>query len=231
MTEKRPRGRHELKYDISIAEYRELVPRLRPIMRRDPHAGENGVYRIQSIYFDNYRDKALREKIDGVAKREKFRIRWYNDDLSHIQLEKKIKLDSLCLKIGVPLTVEEYHRILNGDTCWMLGHRDPLVRELYIKEKSQQLRPRILVSYTREPYIYDPGNVRVTFDSDIRSSLYHPFCSRFRASEIDSRMEPGRMILEVKYDDYLPELIAMILQLGGVRQTAFSKYGVCRRFG
>ena len=226
-----PRYRHELKYDISIAEYRELVARLRPVMRRDPHAGENGIYRIQSIYFDNYRDKALREKISGVARREKFRIRWYNNDLSRIQLEKKIKADSLCMKIGAALTEEEYRRILTGDTAWMLSHQDALVRELYVKEKTQLLRPRVQVSYTREPYVYGPGNVRITFDSDIRSSLYHPFSSRMDAAEIDSRMEPGRMILEVKYDDYLPELIALILQTGNVRLSAFSKYGICRRFG
>ena len=38
--------------------------------------------------------------------------------------------------------------------------------------KTQQLRPRVLVSYVREPYVYAAGNVRVTFDSNIRTSLF-----------------------------------------------------------
>ena len=83
--------RHEKKYPISQGDYLALRQRLRPVMQPDPHAGAEGVYSIQSVYFDNYRDKALREKIDGVQQREKFRIRYYNGDLSFVTLEKKIK--------------------------------------------------------------------------------------------------------------------------------------------
>ena len=151
--------RHEQKYGICQADCWALRQRLRPVMRPDPHAGPDGRYVIRSIYFDNLQDKALREKLDGVQLREKFRIRWYNDDLSHITLEKKIKHNDLCMKVGAPLTEQELRRILRGPEEWMPAHSQELVRELYCKMRWQQLRPRVVVSYVREPYLYGPSRI------------------------------------------------------------------------
>ena len=223
--------RHELKYSISLADRMALVQRLRPLMQRDPHTDETGRYTIRSVYFDNYKDKALREKLNGVQTREKFRIRYYNDDLSFITLEKKIKHNDLCKKLDAPLTAEEYRRILQAPGPWMLEHPEPLVGELYCKMKLQQLRPRVLVSYVREPYIYDAGNVRVTFDSHIRTSLFQRDFSDGAISDICATDAPGDVILEVKYDAFLPGIIRCLLQSEELRQQAFSKYGSCRRFG
>ena len=223
--------RHEQKYGICQADCWALRQRLRPVMRPDPHAGPDGRYVIRSIYFDNLQDKALREKLDGVQLREKFRIRWYNDDLSYITLEKKIKHNDLCLKVGAPLTEQELRRILRGPEEWMPAHPRELVRELYCKMKTQQLRPRVLVSYVREPYIYDAGNVRVTFDSHIRTSLFQRGFSDVALSDICATDTPGDIILEVKFDAFLPEIIRCLLQSEELRQQAFSKYGSCRRFG
>ncbi len=223
--------RHELKYPISPADHHALKQRLSAVMQRDPHTRADGLYTIRSVYFDNYRDKALREKVDGVQTREKFRIRYYNDDFSFITLEKKIKHNDLCMKIDAPLTAEEYRRILQAPGPWMLEHPQPLVRELYCKMKTQQLRPRVLVSYVREPYIYDAGNVRVTFDSHIRTSLFQRDFLRGAISDISATDAPGDILLEVKFDAFLPEVIRCLLQSGGLRQQAFSKYGSCRRFG
>lgn len=223
--------RHELKYRISPADRLALRQRLRAVMKSDPHTGADGLYTIRSVYFDNYGDKTLREKVDGVQRREKFRIRYYNDDLSFITLEKKIKHNDLCMKLDVPLTVEEYRRLLQAPGPWMLEHPQPLVRELYCKLKTQQLRPRVLVSYVREPYIYDAGNVRVTFDSHIRTSLFQRDFSDGAISDICAMDTPGDIILEVKFDAFLPEIIRCLLQSEELRQQAFSKYGSCRRFG
>ena len=223
--------RHELKYQISPADHHALRQRLRTVMKCDPHTGADGFYTIRSVYFDNYKDKALQEKVYGVQKREKFRIRYYNDDFSYITLEKKIKHNDLCMKIDAPLTVEEHRRILQEPGTWMLEHPQPLVQELYCKMKTQQLRPRVLVSYVREPYIYDAGNVRVTFDSHIRTSLFQREFSGGAISDICATDAPGDVILEVKYDAFLPGIIRWLLQSEELRQQAFSKYGSCRRFG
>lgn len=223
--------RHELKFGISYVDYTAMRRRLRNIMTADPHADASGLYRIRSIYFDNSDDKALKEKNDGIGKREKFRIRYYNDDLSLITLEKKIKIDMLSLKFDALLTEEECRRILNGDLAFMRDHPHGLVRELYAKMNYQRLRPRVLVSYVREPYIYPAGNVRVTFDSQIRTSLFQREFLTKQVADISAMDAPQDMILEVKYDPFLPEIIQDLIQVPGIRQQSFSKYGICRRFG
>ena len=126
---------------------------------------------------------------------------------------------------------EVYADILDGNLDWMKTHPQELVRELYAKMRYQRLRPRVLVSYVREPYIYKAGNVRVTFDSAIRTSLYHQDFLTKTVSDISATDAPQDMILEVKYDAFLPEIIQDLVQVPGIRQQAFSKYGACRRFG
>ncbi len=223
--------RHEWKYLLNYSQYLALRSRLRPVMRPDPHAGPEGTYQIRSIYWDSYADTALREKIDGLAQREKFRVRYYDDDLSHIFLEKKIKNNNLCLKLSAPVTAQECRRLLDGDWVWMANHVSPLVVEFYTKLSTRQLRPRVLVSYRREPYIYAPGNVRITFDSHIRTSLFSREFLLPQRQQISAEDKPGDMVLEVKYDAFLPDVIFKLLQTPGLRQQAFSKYGACRRFG
>lgn len=223
--------RHERKYVIHECEYQALWRRLTLVMKPDAHVGADGTYLIRSVYFDNYRDKALREKLDGVQHREKFRIRWYNDDWSFVTLEKKIKHNDLCQKLDAPLTREEFEKILAAPGAWMRAHPQPLVRELFYSMQTQQLRPRVLVSYVRQPYVYAPGNVRVTFDSRIRTSLFQTEFLQEGLPDISAADTPNTRVLEVKYDAFLPDSIACLLQMGTLRQQAFSKYGACRRFG
>ena len=223
--------RHELKYSIPYTEYLAMRMRLKTVMTTDPHTDASGLYRIRSIYFDNSDDKALKEKNDGIRIREKFRIRYYNDDLSYISLEKKMKVDNLCMKYDAPVTEEECRHILTGDTVFMRDHPDSTVRELYAKMRYQRLRPRVLVSYVREPYIYAPGNVRVTFDSQIRTSLFTQEFLTDEVSDISATDTPQDMILEIKYDAFLPGVIQDMVRVTSLRQQSFSKYGACRRFG
>ncbi len=142
-----------------------------------------------------------------------------------------MKHNNLCLKLDAPLTEAECRKILAGDTDFMLASPHEPVRELYCKMKTEQLRPRVLVSYVREPYVFAPGNIRVTFDSEIRSTLYHGEFLEETVHDIPATDRPGDIILEVKFDEFLPDIIASLIQCEGVRQQAFSKYGICRRFG
>jgi len=228
--EKKP-YRHELKYEIGYATYLALRQRLRTVMKPDIHTDANGCYQIRSIYFDNFEDKALREKINGIQKREKFRIRYYNDNFSFLTLEQKIKYNELCLKYSTPISEKECRSLLDGNLHFLMEHPSDLVRKLSYKMKTEQLRPRVLVSYLREPYVYAAGNVRVTFDSHIRTSLYHRSFLEATVPDISAQDEPGAMILEIKYDAFLPEIISCLLQTEGIRKESFSKYGACRRFG
>ena len=202
--------------------------RLRAVAEPDPHAKE-GKYLIRSLYFDNAKDKALREIIDGVNMREKFRIRYYNKDTSVIHLEKKSKRNGLGTKYSAGLTSEEAKAIVDGRLDWMMESDRPLVQELYCKMQYQGLKPKTIVDYMREPYIYLPGNVRVTFDYDIRTGLsstdfLNPDCITVPAGE-------SGIILEVKWDEFLPDIIRDAVWVPGRRETAFSKYAQCRIYG
>lgn len=220
--------RHEWKYEINQADLLILRQRLKAVTRPDSHAVD-GKYRIRSLYFDNASDKALREKLYGVSPREKFRIRYYNDDISVIRLEKKSKTGGLSKKQSVNLTAVRVQDIVNGCVDWMADSKENLVCELYFKMRTQGMRPRIIVDYIREPFIFGPGNVRVTLDYDIRtgfrcSDFLNPACMTVPAGD-------APMILEVKWDDYLPDIIRDAICLPGRRVTAFSKYAQCRIYG
>ncbi len=227
--EKQPRYRHELKYSIGYSDFLALRSRLSLVMKPDPHTDAGGRYAIHSIYFDNCDDKALREKVNGVSQREKFRIRYYNDDIRSLTLEKKIKHHGLCMKCAERISYDDCRRILSGDIYGIKG-RGALMSELLSKMQTQLLKPRVLVSYEREPYIYGPGNVRVTFDMNVRTTMFSQELLGNR-NGISACDEPGEMIMEVKYDDFLPGIISDIIQTDGLRQQAFSKYGACRRYG
>ena len=220
--------RHEWKHEINMADLYAIRARLKVVARGDPHA-KDGKYFIRSLYFDNLSDKALREKIDGVDRREKFRIRYYNSDTSFIKLEKKSKVNGLETKYSAPLTTAEARRLADGDFEFLRESPHPLLQEFYCKIRNQGLRPRTIVDYTREPFIYEPGNVRVTFDYDIRTGLsctdfLNPNCVTIPAGD-------PIVIMEVKWDEFLPSIIKSAVQMPGRRVTAFSKYAQCRIYG
>ncbi len=219
--------RHEIKHEIRYADLLILRQRLGAVLQPDPHAPD-GAYRIRSLYFDTPEDTALREKLDGVSRREKFRLRYYNRDLSFIRLEKKSKVAGLCSKETAPMTRQQVQRILEGDTDWMSQSPEPLIRELHDKQRRTLLMPKTLVEYTREPFVYPPGNVRVTMDYGLRTGLgstdfLNPDCLMIPAAE-------APIILEVKWDEYLPDLIRDLVGLDGCRAGAFSKYAKCRSY-
>lgn len=217
--------RHELKQEISPFDAYALRGRLSAVTSPDAYA-KNGSYEIRSLYFDDPSDRALREKLYGVSRREKFRLRSYDRDFSLIFLEKKSKLGGLCSKERCRLTRGEAERVLACDAEYMSSSGNALVRELGRKTETQLLRPKTLVDYRREPFVYPAGNVRITIDSDIRTGLcctdfFDPGCVTVPAGD-------AKLILEVKWDEFLPDVIRDVVQLGNVRSSAFSKYAACR---
>ena len=220
--------RHEWKHEINQTDRLVLLSRLSAVMKRDSHA-INGAYRIRSLYFDTPADTALREKIDGVNIREKFRIRYYNDDTSYIVLEKKSKINGLCAKESCRLSEDEARRIVDGDIGFIISDERELCVELYSKMKSQGLGPKTIVDYTRDPFVFAPGNVRVTIDYDIRTGMYRTDFLNPETLTLPAGDSP--IILEVKWDDFLPDIIKDAVSIPGRRVGAFSKYEQCRIYG
>ena len=220
--------RHEVKHEISYLDLLCIRQRLRAVALPDPHAAD-GRYRVRSLYFDTPYDRALRQKLDGVDPREKFRIRCYNRDLSFIRLEKKLRRGGLGCKESAPLSEAEVRALLAGELDWMPGCDRELVRELYAKMRGEGLQPKTIVEYMREPFIFAPGNVRVTFDYDIRTGLR---CTDFLDPDwptVPAGDSP--ILLEVKWDAFLPQIIRDAVQTPEVRAGAFSKYAQCRIYG
>lgn len=219
--------RHEVKHEISLSDMITIRHRLTAVAYPDPHAIA-GKYFIRSLYFDNPADKALREKIDGLNQREKFRIRYYNGDTSVIHLEKKSKTNSLGNKQSAPLTAEQAQSIVDGEIDWMIESDYPLIKELYVKMTTEGIRPKTIVDYMREPFIFPAGNVRVTLDYNIRSGLR---CTDFLNPNCVTVPVSDSIILEVKWDAFLPDIIGDAVSLADRREGAFSKYAVCRIYG
>lgn len=217
--------RHEYKHRINALDVMLLRQRLRPLLKYDENSKENGMYFIKSLYFDNYNDTALREKLDGVDNREKFRIRYYNNDTSFIRLEKKSKINGLCAKEKAIITAEQCRKIIYNDIDFLKKSNEPLFQELYAKMQYRLLGPKNIVAYERECYVYKPGNVRITLDFDIRGSYN---IQRFLEPDVHMTQLYHTAILEGKWDEYLPQFIKDAVQLKNRKSSSFSKYAAVR---
>ncbi|MCI6635588.1 MAG: polyphosphate polymerase domain-containing protein [Eubacteriales bacterium] len=222
-----PKPRHEYKFPLSGADTVWLERRLRQVFPCDPHADPvTGGYAIRSLYFDDWHDRALWEKLDGVDPRSKFRIRIYNGSDRYIVLEKKHKCGALTKKEQSVLTRAECDRLLSGDICF-LQEGDAVRQSLYHAMEKNGMRGKTLVEYDRSAFVYEPGNVRITIDKNIRSGLYDTALFG-KPILVPANTEH---VLEVKFDAYLPELVRLTLSPLDVCRFSLSKYAVCRRFG
>lgn len=216
-------NRHELKYVLTPIQYVLLQGRLKWVMQPDEHAGESGEYFIRSVYFDSPDRRALREKQSGVHNRRKYRIRFYNGDASECRLECKEKTGTRIAKRGQMLTAQETDMLL-ASLPGEIGRRDSLLRELQLCIESEGFAPVVTVDYVREAYVLPLSDLRVTFDKEI---AWGPVEGCLNHERYLSNTYIDRVVLEVKYNEYLPGHISDILSSIGPIQTAVSKYVAC----
>ena len=219
--------RHEYKFLISRSAAQLLKLRLPRVMLRDPHAGPSGRYTIRSLYFDDFAASAYEEKMSGVKDRIKYRIRFYNYDNSVIKLERKEKHGDLTRKTAQTITAADAEFL---ERCQLMGdcpdHHDGLAAELRLACVSRGLRPRGLVDYDRTPFIWHDGNVRITLDENLRTRPYQPrLYASYRA--MIPVLERDQVILEVKFDDYLPGFLSDVIQDIPKAPMAISKFALC----
>lgn len=215
--------RHELKYIITPLQYALLQRRIKWVMHSDIHSSESGEYFIRSIYFDSPERNAFREKINGADDRKKYRIRFYSGDAKHCRLECKAKKGTRIGKTSQLLSPEQTKALLSG-TADMPDTKISLSDELMSRIACEGYEPIVTVDYMREAYVLPFSDLRVTFDKyiawgPVEGCLTH---GRYRAN-----IYGDGIVLEVKYNEYIPEHIAdMIASLGPVRTSA-SKYAAC----
>lgn len=222
--------RHELKYYISPAEYELLSRKLSLTMERDRYAQKTGRYFIRSLYFDDYQDSSLWEKLDGTDSRDKYRIRIYNLKDTTIKLERKHKEGPYIFKSSLSLSRQECDSLLAGNFGFLLDREENFANEMYAAFRMLALKPRVLVDYWREAYVFPMEDVRVTFDRDIRTAyrataLFDPKLVTYPA------VEDFGTVLEVKFNRFLPGYIRTLLQpVENAQRSAVSKYCLSRKY-
>lgn len=215
--------RHELKYVCSEAELSVIQSRIQHLMQLDSHADQNGQYLIRSLYFDDYMRSCFYDNEDGADPREKYRIRAYNYSRDYIFLEKKKKVRGMTAKQSCRISEKLFWRMIRGDRLLDQLGRDALLDEWIIDRNRKLIHPVMLGEYVRKPFVYKLGNVRITFDQDI-SAISDPRLFFEGSVARFSVLPTGTHVLEVKYDDFLPDTIYRLIDNGHLQQQAFSKF-------
>ena len=222
-----PGYRHELKLLIREAEYLSLRSRLSFLLPADSNARESGDYFIRSLYFDDAAMTSYYEKLSGVADRRKYRLRTYNLSDSVIKLECKQKRGDRIKKTGLTVDKKTAAELTMGDFSGLDGSKSPLAGEVVALHSKHGLRPSVIVDYEREAYIYPAGNVRLTFDKSLHAGLSSP--DIFDPELLTVPVFPdGSVILEVKYDEFIPYFIRHALSGLNDSRLALSKFCLCR---
>lgn len=211
-----------MKFEVSDLELKEIEYRIKMLMNKDLHQ-KGDYYLIRSVYFDDFMDSCFEENLAGADNRNKFRIRTYDAGTNPIHLENKSKKNGMTHKDGVELSEEACRIYLSGGTPEIEMCHTDLEKALFVKAKSKGMKPKCIVEYERSAYVHKIGNVRVTFDRNIRAckDVSRLFDERIDAVPI---LNGERHILEVKYDEFLPHYLLSVLDIGSLRRQAFSKY-------
>lgn len=219
--------RHEIKYYINDSVYHTLRNRLKTVIKPDPYMKRDEGYLISSLYFDDMYHSALEEKQSGIRFRKKFRMRCYDREDCLIKLECKRKYDEYISKTSATLSRAEYDSILNGEYSFLANRKEKVCQELLAYHNLNLLKPVVAVEYLREAYVFPQGNVRITFDKDIASSTgnFDMFAQDYTTRKV---LDEGLMVLEVKFDDFIPSFILQILKTAMTDKCAISKYVMCR---
>ncbi len=226
--EKQSKFRHELKFIISNQQRITIENSLLGLMQKDKHLRGDS-YNIRSIYFDDYYNTCYYENENGVDPREKFRIRIYDGNSDFIRLELKRKEKSMTQKFQCELSLGQYKKIMAGELLDCFNQLPPLLKKFEIVRQTKLLKPDVIVDYDRVPYTFALGNVRITFDVNVSSSRdFGGFFDKIYAKK--PILQQDMLVLEVKYDEFLPKHIENVIKSVTGNRTSFSKFYLCKKF-
>lgn len=221
--------RHELKYFINNLQYPALVAKIKNILRPDSYSTPYRGYFIRSLYFDSHDDECLHEKQAGMMLRQKFRMRIYDLKAATVKFEIKNKLVNQIYKETATISRESALRVIDGDYYELLKYENPVLNKIFRKFSSHLYRPRVLVDYYRDAFVFDFFNVRINIDRDLHANNTD-FALFTDAMHMVPVILEGKQILEIKYDRCLPEFIRQGIQIDSFERCAISKYTLGRRF-
>lgn len=218
--------RQEEKYPISYFDYVDLSQRLSNVLLEDPNNGQGG-YRVRSLYFDSYRNTDFYEKLSGMENRKKIRLRIYSPDDEKVKLEIKKKFGGSQVKDTVVISREDAKRLIDMDYEALLNYKSDVARTIYNIMKIDRLRPVVLIEYRRKAFIHPMNEIRLTLDTDIRSSETN-FDFFGQAPVLIPTDDYFMGILEVKYNGFIFKWITDILTPFDLNRESYSKYMVSK---
>ena len=218
--------RHEFKYQIDNLDYRILQKKLCTFLKPDSNMKPKSSYNVRTLYFDDLEDSNFHQKQAGVYNRKKYRLRIYNHSDAVIKFERKRKIGAYVLKETARLTRWEADRLLVGDYGFLAKSDHRLLREFYCELRCRLLHPVVIVEYEREAFVHPIGNVRITFDSCLRTG--HNVESFFEGTSMAGVLNQQGVILEVKYNEVLPEYIRGLFPDTIRPRLAIGKFVICR---
>ncbi len=219
--------RHEKKYFISTVSSVIISERLKSTLKKDINVGENGEYTITSLYFDDMYDSAYEEKTAGIMQRYKYRVRIYNHRSNKIMLEKKIKVGDRIAKVTCPISIDEYRALFSRRNLHiLLDSPHALLHEVFAMVRTRMLSPRVVVEYEREVLVSDSGNVRITFDKNLRAGIFNLDILKNNSNMV-SIINEDKVIMEVKFDTFLPSHIREMVNVKSGEYLSISKYIFC----
>ena len=205
--------------------------KINTIAELDSYVGEQGYYNIRSLYFDDYENSCFMANENGIDNREKYRIRIYNGAKERIKLELKQKCHGMTLKRNCGISLQQCEMLMAGRVPSDIKEDQQVLWKLAYLMETRLMMPKIIVDYDRIPYVYRPddANVRITFDKNIKSISD---TNTFLDLKVGGRgiLPVGSALMEVKFDDFIPDEIYSLLQLNGLQVSTFSKYYLCRKF-
>lgn len=215
--------RHEIKFLIDYHEYQRIAAILDNFMEKDLH-GNNGMYHIRSLYFDDVFDTGFYEKSSGIDNRRKYRVRIYNMTDAIIKLERKSKFGKMTNKDSIKLSKKEYFKLIDGDIEFLKNKSSP-GKDFYVESKGKKIVPRVIIDYTREVFMLPYQNIRVTFDFEVMAGKGD---NVFDKNVFMNKITGKNVILEVKYDNFFPTHIFQLIFSKNKTRISISKYALSR---
>ncbi len=221
-------NRRELKYYINYIDYLNLKSKISAVFQRDKNCMEYGWYNVRSLYFDNKSNDGYYQKIAGIEKRNKYRIRVYNLSPAPVKLEIKAKTSSMILKESAVIDVRDMKNLLEGDYGCLLGYKSAAANKIYCEFTKDYYRPVIIIDYRRDAYYMDLNNIRITFDSKVEKDELNLSGLFEENTNMSPVLNHSKVIMEIKYNGHIPTWIKKILQLRRFERCAISKYTLSR---
>ena len=170
---------------------------------------------VNSIYFDDNNYTSIKDNLDGVSDRSKYRVRWYGKNsfvLHNPKLEIKIKKNFLNYKKIFPLEKLDNLNLKN------MNHVKLINNEVNNTIKKKSLFANLTTHYERLYLVSLNKKIRATIDYNLKGTNFNCYFQN------PISIECKDVILELKYDQEYDSYVRRNIQNISSRFSKNSKY-------